>query len=498
MTRRRWIVIAVAIVLVLLAAMGFVRWRAHRKASALGPGDPVRTVQVQRRTLSSVVDATGELRPTREESLYNAVSAKVVEVLVSPGQIVKPGQVLVRFATDEAERALAEAQQDLALANARLATARDNYANAPKTAEIQVQKARQELLNAKLKLESLLAGPTEQDLEQARASLRQAQISLRTAEDELAAQRLLYEAGLVAKMEYQQYVEKLEIAKDNLTNAQLRQNSLLKGADPKEKEAALAAVQQAEVNLAIAEEARAKAASSESVIQAEAEVRKAETAVETARRNLASLTLKAPFEGMVLQLNAVVGAELSAGGSADRLAVVSLAAVRKWQVVAYVDESDLSALQPGQRVEITLAAMERQPFSGRLVAIGGEARVSQSVVTYPIYVELTAHDALFRPGMTADIVVQVLHKPNVLVLPDAAVIDQRGRATVRLATAEPEDEPQFAQIEIGLKGNGYTEIVSGLEEGQTVIIPGRQSDAGNNTRRPGAVAPGARMIFGVR
>lgn len=495
MTRRRWIVSAAAILLVLLAATGFVRWRAHKKASAVGASGFVRTAQVQRRTLSSVVDATGELRSTREESLHNAVSAKVVEVLVSPGQIVKPGQVLVRFATEDAERALSEAQQDLALASARLTTARDNYANAPRTAEIQVQKARQELLNATLKLESLLAGPTEQDLEQARSSVRQAQTSLRAAEDELAAQRLLYEAGLVAKMEYQQYVERLESAKDGLTNAQLRLNTLLKGPDPKEKEAAQSAVAQAEVNLLIAEEARAKAASAESVIQAEAEVRKAESAVETARRNLASLTLKAPFEAMVLQLNAVVGAELSPVASGERQPVVSVAAVSQWQVVAYVDESDVSELRPGQRVDVTLAAMEKRPFSGRLTAIGGEARVSQNVVAYPIYVELNTHDPLFRPGMSADIVVQVLHKPNVLTLPDAAIVSQRGGAMVLLPADEPGGEPTSVQVETGLKGNGYTEIVSGLEEGQTVIIPGRAPNASDN-RRPGAVTPASRMFFG--
>ena len=165
---------------------------------------------------------------------------------------MKSGQVLVRFDTAEAERALEDALQDLELARARLASARDDHANAPKTAEVQLQRARQELLNAKLKLESLLAGPTEEELEQARANVRQAQNSLRSAEEELAAQRLLYEAGLVPRMEYQQYVERVEVAKDNLTNAQLRLNSLLKGPDPKEKEAAESAITTGRVNLVLA------------------------------------------------------------------------------------------------------------------------------------------------------------------------------------------------------------------------------------------------------
>ncbi|MGI6081911.1 MAG: efflux RND transporter periplasmic adaptor subunit [Limnochordia bacterium] len=493
MAKRKWIVIVAIILTVLIGATGFARWWTNRKTAAWGPDSFVRTAQVQRRTLSSVVDAIGELRSMREEASYNAVPAKVIEVLVSPGQIVKPGQVLVRFETDDAERALEDALQDLELARARLASARDDHANAPRTAEIQLQRARQELLNAKLKLESLLAGPTEEELEQARANVRQAQISLRAAEEELTAQRQLYEAGLVPRMEYQQYVERLEIAKDNLTNAQLRQNSLLKGPDPKEKEAAESAVQQAEVNLLLAEEAVAKAASAEAVIQAEAEVRRMESAVETARKNLDSLTLKAPFEAMVLQLNAVVGTELSTSSSSsgERSPVVTLAAVGEWQVVAYVDESDLSLLEPGQQVQVTLAALEDRPFRGRLTAIGGEARVSQNVVTYPIYVELSEHEPLFRPGMTADIVVQVLHKPNVLVLPDPAIIDERGVTTVLLASNEPNGEPTPVRIETGLKGNGFTEILSGLQEGQTVIIPGRQ--AGFDDRRSGGAMQ--RMMF---
>ncbi len=494
MATRKWIVIVAIILPVLVGGAGFARWWNNRKTAAWGPGSFVRTAQVQRRTLSSVVDAVGELRSMREEALYNAVSAKVVEVLVHPGQIVKSGQVLVRFDTAEAERALEDALQDLELARARLASARDDHANAPKTAEVQLQRARQELLNAKLKLESLLAGPTEEELEQARANVRQAQNSLRSAEEELAAQRLLYEAGLVPRMEYQQYVERVEVAKDNLTNAQLRLNSLLKGPDPKEKEAAESAVQQAEVNLVLAEQALAKASSREAVIQAEAEVRRAESAVETARKNLEPLTLKAPFEAMVLQVNAVVGTEVSPSSpssSGERSPVVTLAAVDEWQVVAYVDESDLALLKPGQEVQVTLAAMEGRPFRGRLAAVGGEARVSQNVVTYPIYVELSEYEQLFRPGMTADIVVQVLHKPDVLVLPDPAIIEERGVTTVLLPSDEPDGEPRPVRIETGLKGNGFTEIISGLEEGQTVIIPGRQP--GPDGRPGGGGMP--RMVF---
>lgn len=173
-----------------------------------------------------------------------------------------------------------------------------------------------------------------------------------------------------------------------------------------------------------------------------------------------------------------------------------MAGIDRWEVEAWVDESDIARLEVGQRVEVTLTAMEEKVFVGRLAAIGGESKVSQGVVTYPIFITISAFDPFFRPGMTADAVVQVIYKPDVLALPDAAVVERRGRPMVELAASEPGGEPVYVRVEVGLKAGGYTEILSGVEEGQVVVLPSRQGTRNSQAGRSGPGASSMRFFMG--
>lgn len=466
--KRRWIILLLAVIVIAAVGAGVAWQRNKHRSTRTAIAATVRTASVQKRTVSSSIDAVGELQAMRQEALYAKVAGKVTELLVKPGDMVKSGQVLARLSSEDAELAVADAKDALALARSKLTSAQDAYKNAPQNAEMQLQKARQDYLNAKLKVDELAAGPKPEEVEQYRSSLRQAQLNLHTAEADAANQEILYKAKAISRTEYEQSTNAVTIARDNVTNAQLKLDALLKGADQKEKDAAAAALKQAEINLRLAENDYAKAASQDAVIQAEADVRNAEKALRTAEENLASLTIKAPFAGMVLATNAVVGQEKAAGSASD--ALITLSAPDRWQVMAYVDESDLSKLHSGQRAQITLSAMEDRNFNASLTAIGGESKTSQGVVTYPIYLALETYNPLFRPGMSADVLVQLVYRPNVLAVPDAAIVERRGKTMVQV---QENGATSYVEVEVGEKGNGYTEIVSGLTEGQTIVLPGR-------------------------
>ncbi|HHW10633.1 MAG TPA: efflux RND transporter periplasmic adaptor subunit [Firmicutes bacterium] len=469
MTRRRWIIASAILVLLVVAGIVLANWRGGRNAAG-GVTAAVRTAKVERRAMSNSVDATGSLAPSRQEALYNKVAAKVDEILVQPGELVKSGQILVRMVSPEAELALANAKDSLELARSKLAVARENYEKTAVNNELAYQKAYQERLNAVLRLKTLENQPDEGELEQARANLRQAQVNLQAAERELASREALLQAGAISSAEYELQLSQVESARESVRLAEWRLKNLEAGPDPLELEAARISLQQAEINLALAEQNMKKEASKDAVIQAEVEVRQAENALRAAEENLASLTLKAPFDGMVLAVNVTKGQELPSGSANSP--VVTVAAAEKWLMEGYVDEMDISSVKPGQPVKVILAAMEDKELSGKVLSIGGVARVSYSVVTYPLKVELNTYDPIFRPGMTADAEIQVVFKPNALVVPERAVTIRRGEALVQVPGAEPGADPVWVPVEVGLRSNGFIEIVSGLEEGQEVIVSG--------------------------
>ena len=88
------------------------------------------------------------------------------------------------------------------------------------------------------------------------------------------------------------------------------------------------------------------------------------------------------------------------------------------------------------------------------------------VVYYEITVDFEKEKAGIKSGMTADIVIEVAKKENVLVVPREALLKINGKRKVKILEG---GEPQEREVEIGLEGDDLIEIISGLENGQPVI-----------------------------
>jgi macrolide-specific efflux system membrane fusion protein len=113
-----------------------------------------------------------------------------------------------------------------------------------------------------------------------------------------------------------------------------------------------------------------------------------------------------------------------------------------------------------------------------VVAIYPKAVIQENVVNYDVVVGVTsAYHDLLRPEMTASVTILLEGRRGVLAVPTQAVKRERGKNIVYLAgTAQP--KPQ--EVKIGWKDNQWVEIVSGLEEGQTVMLnapaPGKEKE----------------------
>jgi macrolide-specific efflux system membrane fusion protein len=171
----------------------------------------------------------------------------------------------------------------------------------------------------------------------------------------------------------------------------------------------------------------------------------------------------APLNGFIIQRAVEPGQSVTTGDPvlvmADRLIVK-----------AQVDETDLGKIKLNQKVEIVLDAYPDKKISGAVEHIAYESKIISNVVVYEIDVLPQSVPAFFRAGMSATVSFIQKESQNILILPLRAVKKRNGRSYVFIKK-EGKEEPEAVRIETGLEGTDQIEIVSGISEGNEVIIP---------------------------
>ncbi|HEY4485494.1 MAG TPA: efflux RND transporter periplasmic adaptor subunit [Nitrospiria bacterium] len=139
-------------------------------------------------------------------------------------------------------------------------------------------------------------------------------------------------------------------------------------------------------------------------------------------------------------------------------------------IKAQVDETDMARVRVGQAARVTLDAYPDGLIPGRVDRIRYEAKTVNNVTIYEVEILPEATPEFMRSGMTANIVFTVTTRENVLLLPFEAVHPGNGRADVWLPGAGDEKQPVTREVQIGLTDGKRLEIVSGLNEGDSVLV----------------------------
>lgn len=225
-----------------------------------------------------------------------------------------------------------------------------------------------------------------------------------------------------------------------------------------------------------------KAAASADILAQEAVVAKAQADYNKAVENRNSLTLTAPFNGMVIDVSVNVGDQVGSSGTASSIqgemanssstskqtsGLLTIADLSQYYLEVAVDQADISKVAVGQKAKITLDALPDKDFSGQVAAIDPIPTTNQNVVTYTVKINLEKQDPAMRLGMTADIEIDLGQKENVLVVPNSAVHTSQGQKVVtKLVDGQPTEVP----IETGAEDEQFTEVTSGLEAGDKIIL----------------------------
>lgn len=175
--------------------------------------------------------------------------------------------------------------------------------------------------------------------------------------------------------------------------------------------------------------------------------------------------LQSPISGQVLSVHQHQG-ELTSNNPG--VPVLTLLDPRQLQLHLYVDESDFGRVRVGQPVTFRVDAHPGETLRGEIVRLLPQPILQENVVYYLAVVEVTAEQrSLLLPEMTALAQIEAGKKEDVLTLPLQAVRSGAGGWTVLQPNgAQPKETP----VQIGWKESGRVEIVSGLNEGDEVII----------------------------
>jgi RND family efflux transporter MFP subunit len=390
------------------------------------------------------------------------VSGKVVKIMVNPGDRVEAGQILALIDSPQ----LAQAQADYFQAQAR------------------VELAMQELERRKRLAE--LGAFTRRPLEEARKEDAQARSDLEVAEAELVVAqknweraRTLFEGGIKSKRD-------LEVAEATYLSARAKSQQ--------------AKVRVEEARSFLDRERQLFAAgfrSAREVEEAEAEHRKALAQLESASQQLKLLHVSPSKSGgvteIVCPINGVVAdRKINVGEIVEPMTVLcTVVDLRTVWVDGEVYEGDLARVREGMPVEITVKAYPKQVFRGKVIFISRTLDPTRR--TAKVRTEIGNPREELKPGMLAEVRLVTGERPNVVLVPESAILDDVGRKLVYV-----ENESGFVErdVKAGVSIGGKTEIKEGLKPGEIVVTRGTWELRTQVERGSGAPAMGGHGAHG--
>ena len=289
---------------------------------------------------------------------------------------------------------------------------------------------------------------------------------------------------VIARLDPSILQTQLETAQANLVNAQAnleRQKVALEDANTKLQRARELAVRnllpKADLDTAevTAKQAQAQLKSTESqIVQAKAAVSKAQV-------DLDHTIITAPIDGIVISRNVDKGQTVASSMQAPTLFVLA-ADLTKMQVNANIDESDVGRMRPGQTVHFRVDAYPTEQFTGTVQQVRLNPTTVQNVVTYSTVIDVPNPDLRLKPGMTANVNIEVARRSNVLRVPNAALRFRPTRDTFQAL-----NQAITPDIERAL-GGGFG--ARGARGGQFAGGAGRQGQGGQQQADAGSPSGG--------
>jgi HlyD family secretion protein len=194
----------------------------------------------------------------------------------------------------------------------------------------------------------------------------------------------------------------------------------------------------------------------------QAQVEEAEASVANAKANLENAEIIAPISGVLTQQDAKVGQQASPNAP-----LVSIIGNNGFEVDTGVSDTDVGKLTVGDPVTMTLDAFQGETFAGSVFYIAPAETNTAGVVSYVVKISFNKLDSRLKSGLTANITIQTKQENNVLILPQYAILQNDTGTFVETLVGKVSTT---TSVTLGIQDqNGNVEVLSGVTEGEQVI-----------------------------
>jgi HlyD family secretion protein len=297
----------------------------------------------------------------------------------------------------------------------------------------------------------------EAQVDQSRAALQAAEANLSSSQADYERAKVDAEGPDVPLLK-RQYDRNTEMAKDGVVSAQ--------ALDDADRNYKMALNKQ---NVAKAQVAVLKA----KIAQAQAEVTQDQANLKQLEEQLSYTDIISPLDGIVLsrdvQLGDAVSSILVLGSGATL--VMTLGDTSEVYVKGKVDESDIGKVYLGQPARIKVESFKDKTFYGKVTKISPMGVEKDNVTTFEVRVSINNPGGELKAEMTANAEIILEEHKNVLQIPEGAILyDKDKKASVEVPDPKAKDGKRKLAVNIGISNGAKTELLSGLKEGDQVVL----------------------------
>ncbi|HZS26857.1 MAG TPA: efflux RND transporter periplasmic adaptor subunit [Candidatus Angelobacter sp.] len=207
--------------------------------------------------------------------------------------------------------------------------------------------------------------------------------------------------------------------------------------------------------------------------QAEAQVAQAKAQLDEKQKEYENSTIVSPIDGVVLSRDVEVGTAVSSililGSSATL--VMTLGDIHQVYVKGKVDESDIGKVFLGQPARIKVESYKDKTFSGKVTKISPMGVEKDNVTTFEVRASIDNSSGELKSQMTANAEILLEEHKGILMVPEGALIyDKDRKASVQVPDPAAKDGRKKVDVAVGISNGSKTELLSGLKEGQQVIL----------------------------
>jgi len=378
MSKKRRLIIILSVIVVVAAVLIIVQYRRPWSSN-----DP------------SLLGVSGNIE-VRDAEISFRIAGRVLERLVSEGELVNTGQIIARQDSSDLVQEVALRQAELRAAQASLAELEAGYR--PE----EIAQAQSAMQGAQARLDEVLAGSRPEEIAAADASVQNSSVNVTHLQSEFERQAKLLKAETISQREFDRAKSDYERAVASLHEAQERRKLIKDGPRKEQIEQVRAAFMEARERY----EMLKKGPREETIEQARARVEQAKAALTMAEIRLSYATIVAPFSGMVLSEHVEPGEYVASGTP-----IVTLGDLDNVWLRAYINETDLGRVKQRQTVRVTTDTYPGKSYEGRVSFIASVAEFTPKNVqtekervklVYRVKMDIPNPNMELKPGMPAD------------------------------------------------------------------------------------------------